>query len=107
MAEDDNKTSENQENKESGFDPFSGDYMASVQEQMQKLAQNPEMLQKAIAPFMNMQKDYMKDPSAMGSLAESKTDTAELLDIVKRIRARIIRLERRLEESGVLKPLES
>jgi len=59
MAEDDDKTTNDKGTGNSGFDAFSGDYMASVQEQMQKLAQNPEMLQKAIAPFMNMQKEYM------------------------------------------------
>ena len=50
----------------------------------------------------------MENPEKLAKLAEAgKSQTDETLDIMKRIRARIIRLEKRLEEAGVIKPLEN
>jgi hypothetical protein len=84
---------------------FSDEYMASVQEQMKKFTENPEMLQKALGPFMKMQREYMENPDKLSQLAEgAKSEADEMLDLIKRIRSRLVRLEKRLEESGVLKP---
>ena len=93
---------------ESGFDGLGEDYLASVQEQIKKFTEDPEILQQALKPFMEMQRQYMENPEKLAKLAEAgKSQTDEMLDIMKRIRARMIRLEKRLEEAGVIKPLEN
>lgn len=108
MVDNKDNTKGNDKGENSGPDMFSDDYMSSVQEQMKKFSQNPDMLQKALKPFMDMQRDYMDNPEKLAKLTQDEKNQAEeMLDIVKKIRARLIRLEKRLKEAGVIKPLES
>ena len=42
----------------SGFDGLGEDYLASVKEQMKKFTEDPEMLQQALKPFMEVQRFF-------------------------------------------------
>lgn len=91
---------------------FSNEYMTSIQRQMEEFAKNPEMLQKTIGPIMRMQQQYMNNPEALSQLGNLEGDEktvkmmGEVLDLVKRIRARLVRLEKRLEEARVIEPIK-
>ena len=109
MVDDKNSSGENNNESDAGnFDEFSKDYLESCKEQIEKLTQNPAMLEKALAPFMKMQRDYMENPDKLAKIMEGgKSESDEITDSLRRIRARLARLEKRLEESGVLKPINN
>ncbi|ACT69668.1 hypothetical protein ACJZTR_02960 [Neorickettsia risticii] len=83
---------------------LSEEYMASVQEQIKKFTENPEVLQKALAPFMKLQSEYMKDPEKLGSLmsgiegAGEDTFKTEVQESLKKLRARLAKMDKRLDE---------
>ncbi|AHX11606.1 hypothetical protein NHE_0673 [Neorickettsia helminthoeca str. Oregon] len=86
------------------LESLSEEYMASVQEQIKKFTENPEMLQKALGPFMKLQSEYMKDPEKLGSLMsglEGGTEESfktEVQESLKRLRARLAKMDKRLDE---------
>ncbi|ABD45639.1 hypothetical protein [Neorickettsia sennetsu] len=83
---------------------LSEEYMNSVQEQIKKFTENPEVLQKALAPFMKLQSEYMKDPEKLGSLmsgiegAGEDTFKTEVQESLKKLRARLAKMDKRLDE---------
>lgn len=91
-----------------GISDFSQpDYMEAVREQLDNLMKNPQMLEKTMETYMEMQRKIMENPDKITKFMEGgKSDSEETLDLVKKIASRIVRLEKRLEEAGVLKPKE-
>lgn len=51
------------------FKKFSDQYIKSCREQISTLAQNPEMLEKALEPFMKMQQEYLNNPESTQMLS--------------------------------------
>ncbi len=51
------------------FKKFSEQYIKSCKEQISALASNPQMLEKALEPFMKMQQEYLNNPENANLLA--------------------------------------
>lgn len=83
---------------------LSEEYMASVQEQIKRFTENPDMLQKALGPFMKLQSEYMKDPEKLGNLMSGMEGTGEdtfkteVQESLRKLRARLAKMDKRLDE---------
>jgi len=83
------------------FDDFSKEMLENYDEVLGMFKNNPDMFKNVLKPILEMQKDYIDNPEKLSSLMSNSGEETERL--LKKIIVKLAKLEKRLEDSGVLK----